>query len=282
MVGQSPKTAWVIGYPLLERIHYLLVADFDVYGNIGHQLNSRLYMDFLRMEGEFNFLTFLPKGRRDAVRDQWYRGTGRGSREQVYGGPATTLDVESAIRYSTDDPKEELFTMMKTRLAPALRLRIERPLFSSPTAREVVRVLAPIRGAPLQWIPELALLVVEMPDGTSSTFTLLRNTGHASVSHLIGEGKELLPDENTLTVVPGVIGGYPNAFYRAALADLPDLAKAMSRLGSEGDYTTFAQRWAVRRTSPGFWALSDAILMRYARDQALEAGVLDYNRFENR
>ncbi len=59
MVGESPKTAWVIGYPLLERIHYLLVANYDVYGNIGHQLNSRLYMDFLRMEGEFNFIIML-------------------------------------------------------------------------------------------------------------------------------------------------------------------------------------------------------------------------------
>ena len=27
LVGEPPKTAWVIGYPLLERIHYLLVAD---------------------------------------------------------------------------------------------------------------------------------------------------------------------------------------------------------------------------------------------------------------
>ncbi len=28
-VGRPPKTAWVVGYPLLERIHYLLVAGFD-------------------------------------------------------------------------------------------------------------------------------------------------------------------------------------------------------------------------------------------------------------
>ena len=55
-VGDAPKTAWVIGYPLFERIYYLLVAGYDVYGNVGHQLNSRLYMDFMRMEGEFNFL----------------------------------------------------------------------------------------------------------------------------------------------------------------------------------------------------------------------------------
>jgi len=29
----------------------LLVAGYDVYGNITHNLNSRLYMDFLRMRG---------------------------------------------------------------------------------------------------------------------------------------------------------------------------------------------------------------------------------------
>ena len=28
-VGQQPKTAWVIDYSLLERIHYLLVAGFE-------------------------------------------------------------------------------------------------------------------------------------------------------------------------------------------------------------------------------------------------------------
>src|SRR5690606_12932578 len=58
LVGPDPKTAWVINYPLLERIHYLLVAGFDVYGNVSHQLLSRLYMDFLRIEGEMSFVGF--------------------------------------------------------------------------------------------------------------------------------------------------------------------------------------------------------------------------------
>ena len=49
------------------------MAGFDVYGNAGHQLESRLYMDFLRMEGEQNFLLFLPEDQRVALRDHWYR-----------------------------------------------------------------------------------------------------------------------------------------------------------------------------------------------------------------
>ncbi|WP_313952576.1 fatty acid cis/trans isomerase, partial [Accumulibacter sp.] len=83
LVGGPPKTAWVIGYGLLERIHYLLVAGYDVYGNVGHQLLSRLYMDFLRMEGEFNFLTFLPRDDRKAVSDYWYRGASQEVKNHV-------------------------------------------------------------------------------------------------------------------------------------------------------------------------------------------------------
>jgi hypothetical protein len=63
---------------LLERIYYLLVAGFDVYGSLGHQLNTRLYMDFLRMEGESNFLSLLPVASRKPIVDFWYRGAKRG------------------------------------------------------------------------------------------------------------------------------------------------------------------------------------------------------------
>ena len=101
MVGGTPKTAWVIGYPLLERIHYLLVANYDVYGNVGHQLNSRLYMDFLRMEGEFNFLSFLPRSQRIATRDQWYRDVDESGRAQVYGGPGRRSTSKRASRTGT-------------------------------------------------------------------------------------------------------------------------------------------------------------------------------------
>ena len=73
LVGQPPKTAWLIGYGLLEKIHYLLVAGYDVYGNLGHQLRSRIYMDFLRMEGETHFLLMLPQEARERERRFWYR-----------------------------------------------------------------------------------------------------------------------------------------------------------------------------------------------------------------
>lgn len=54
-IGDYPETAWVIDYAILERIHYLLVAGYDVYGNLGHQLNTRLYMDFCAPKARTSF-----------------------------------------------------------------------------------------------------------------------------------------------------------------------------------------------------------------------------------
>lgn len=281
LVGEAPKTAWVIGYPLLERIHYLLVADYDVFGNVGHQLNSRLYMDFLRMEGEFNFLVLLPQAQRIATRDLWYRADSEATREQVYGGPSTTLALDTGIRYQSADARLELLGMIKARLAPVLDRGFELDR-APPDWRAPLQELGAVRGASLQWLPEDAALVVEAPGGAPATFSLLRDTGHASVSHLLGERKELRPDENALTLVPGVIGAYPNVFLRASPAQLPAMAEAIRGLKSEADYAAFAERFAVRRTNPGFWTVSDGLVERYRRDQPLQAGVLDLNRYENR
>jgi hypothetical protein len=47
-VGRVPKTAWVVDFPIFERIYYDLVAGYDVFGNLTHQAATRLYMDHLR------------------------------------------------------------------------------------------------------------------------------------------------------------------------------------------------------------------------------------------
>ncbi|MFC5608587.1 fatty acid cis/trans isomerase [Variovorax soli] len=283
LVGeQPPKTAWVIGYPLLERIHYLLVALYDVYGNVGHQLNSRLYMDFLRMEGEFNFLILLPKDQREAVRDAWYRGDSASTRQQVYGGPAR-LDADSSIRYRTQDAKTELLGLLERRVAPLAAAQFP-DLRREPDAalRSQLLRLAQVRGASLSWANESSVLAVESPGQPTRWFSLLRDTGHNSVSYFLREKAQLRPDENTLTVVPGVLGSYPNAFYRVQQRELPAFTEALGRLASETDYAAFSQRFAVRRTAADFWAFSDALNDAYAREQPLAAGILDYNRLENR
>ncbi len=98
-VGSPPKTAWVVGYALMERIHYLLVAGYDQYGNVGHQLMTRMYMDFMRMEGEFNFLAFLPQKDRLRERQLWYRDVDDDVANYVYPARRSNSIAKTSIEY---------------------------------------------------------------------------------------------------------------------------------------------------------------------------------------
>jgi hypothetical protein len=281
LVGEPPKTAWVIGYPLLERIHYLLVAGFDVYGNVGHQLLSRLYMDFMRMESEFNFLTLLPLDQRLAVRDYWYRGASDEVKAHVYGSLAR-LDVDSGIRFRSSDARLELYGLLKQRLAPVLDHRHELSGFGDAALQADLAVLAELRGPALSWLPELVLLRIDEAALPPRYVTLLRNTGHSNVSSLLREGRELLPKENTLTVAQGFVGAYLNAVYRVQRSEIRALAAAIKELSSEDDYRALAGRYAVRRTDPRFWRYSDELQEAHRKLAPVSAGLLDYNRLENR
>jgi Fatty acid cis/trans isomerase (CTI) len=280
-VGAAPKTAWVIDYPLFERIFYLLVSGYDVYGNVGHQLNSRLYMDFMRMEGEFNFLVFLPQAVRERTALFWYRGATGEAREYVYGKNAY-LDAESAVPYRGGDPQRELYEMLRQRLALVLDKRFDLAGVDDARLRAELQALAAVKGASLSWLPEMSVLRIDGGNGAPRYFTLLRNTAHANVAHLAREKSQLLPEENTLTVVPGFIGAYPNAIYRVTANDLPALREAIAGMASEADYRKLADRFALRRTNPQFWAASDALHDAYGAWAPLEAGLFDYNRLHNR
>ena len=281
-VGDAPKTAWLIEYPVLERIHYLLVAGFDVYGNAGHQLNSRLYMDFLRMEGEFNFLTLLPKDVRIPERDYWYRGASQRVKEYIY-GERMSFDVDSGIPFKSDDPKAELFDLLRRHMGPALDESRNIDLGKDAFVAEELGRLAAVQGESLNWLPQAGFLTITgMPGGSDARYTLFRNTGHSNVSHLLSEKQQILPEEDTLTVVAGLIGAYPNAFYRVDRKQLPHLVTAISTLENETDYAAFLDRFGVRRSDPAFWQHSDDLFAAFQSLSPVAAGRFDYNRLENR
>ena len=289
LVGDPPKTAWVIGYPLLERIFYLLVAGFDVYGNTAHQLQTRLSMDFLRMEGESHFLMLLPASARLPLRDAWYLGASDEVKGRMIGGQYR-FDAESGIAYPPGaDPQHHLYTLLNRRLAPVLdhRHRITPATEPHEATRKSLLQLAALKGPALQWLPEATMLRIDAtaaPDGGHGAryVSLLRNTGHLNVSTLFREGAMLAPAEHTLTVAPGFIGAYPNALLHASPAQLPELVQAIAGLKSEADYRALADRFAVRRTNPHFWGASDALMAAYRQWSPAEAGLLDWARLENR
>ncbi len=284
LLGDLPKTAWVISYSLFERIHYLLVAGFDVYGTMGHQLDTRLFMDFLRMEGEFNFIAFLPEASRTQVRDYWYEDEDESIKKYVYGS-GLSLNAETRIPFRSADPRPELLSMLRARLQPVHIPVHDLDREHSAAVRKALEDLAALKGRPVSLLPEMSLIAVVNEPGASlgsEVFTITRDNFMTNVASLFGEDKRRRPDKDALTVARGIIGTYPNAYFRVTVADLPAFVAAVGRLGDEADYRALVARFGVQRTDPTFWQFSDQVQAAYSALEPVEAGILDFGRLENR
>lgn len=282
LVGTQPKTAWVLDYALLERIHYLLVAGFDVYGNFGHQLMTRMFMDFLRLEGESNFLTLLPKDVRHEEHSSWYQNQNTQLSDFLQRNIAP-FDQPSSVVYKTDNPKAELFDMLEEKLKPILndRYKIVDTGFE-PKHEALLQQVDTIKGAGLQHVPQLVMMMIKAQDGEEQLFTMIHNNSHTNISSLFNEESNRDYQNDDLTLVRGVVGSYPAAFLELDEAEIPQLVSMLQTIETEDDYVALLDKFAVRRSSSDFWPFSDRVHQWYQQNQPIEFGLLDYNRFENR
>ena len=290
-VGKMPKTGWVIDYPLFERVHYLLVAGFNVYGNLGHQLETRLYMDFLRMEGENNFLSFLPIDSRREIWADWYTDARKGAEnyldEQFRGLQRTTR-----INYHTDDPKTEFFSQLIAHAGKAANSHdiLNRCPDNDCTdigasraqqrADRAMRRVADIHGLQVQALPDVTFVhVVTGEDSEDLAYTIIRNKALSNNSMLFNESRRRVPENDTLTVVKGYVGSYPNAFSRISIDDIEKGVDQYLKIQDKLDYYNFAKKYGIQRNSPIFWQESDWHYRKFLDARPVEAGVFDMYRF---
>lgn len=273
LMGTPPKTAWVIGYPLLERIHYLLVAGFDVYGNVSHQLLTRLYMDFLRKEGEMNFVAFLPPDTQKSTIAAWYVNA-EGDQKKYLDFYLDQLKLNTDLKFDTDNHKLELLEKFVDHLGGVAKSPQQLDFAASP----LLRPLRQLRGPAVQILPETTLIRVP----GLGVYSLLRNNQFTNLSSLFGEEQRRWPEEDEITLVRGFVGSYPNSFMQVEQPQLQDFVTRLAGLQTESDFTDLRDLYGVRRTDPRFWTFSDALLMDYQKLYPAEAALLDYNRLDNR
>jgi hypothetical protein len=279
LVGRAPKTAWVVGYPLLERIHYLLVAGFDVFGNVSHQVTTRLYMDFLRLEGEADFLMFLPPAQRVELTDYWYRGVTGGAKETI----AKELEGFAGmpkIPYRTTDPKKEFFALLEARVGRAATHAFGLEHVEDGSTRASVERLAQVKGRAASLLPEMSFVTVTGPDGARTQFTVLRDSAHTNVAHLFHEDERRIPAEDELTVVPGFLGAYPSALFEVPQKGMQAFVDAVAGLEDQTAYVALRRRFGVLRSSDYFWTYSDQINADHRKHDGIAAGLFDYNKLE--
>jgi len=276
-VGQAPKTAWVIDYALFERIHYLLVAGFDVYGNVGHQLLTRLYMDFLRMEGESSFLALLPSKDRKQIKSYWYRDAAP-SLISFLQRNKTGFEQETGIKYVSDSPQKELYEKIQKTLKPVLNTQYH----IDPEVDFVeLTQLENMPAKAINLLPQVSFIMVE--DGsTHRGYSLLHHNAHFNITSLLNEQGQRAYKEDTVSLLPGFVGDYPGAIWYVKKHQIENFVLALQEMESEADYYTIKSAYGIRRTHPEFWHYSDLLHELAKQYKGIEFGLFDYNRLENR
>lgn len=294
LIGEVPQTIWLMDFPLLERSYYHLAVNFDVFGNVSHQAQTRFYFDLIRNGSEQNFLRLLPSNTRKKILSGWYQGTGKLKLMLSY----NSLDTEhpSAINYKTDKPLPELADMLLTELNAVNA--VEDPINRcqvAPCARadqpewaqHSDEVLATLSSRPasqlamIKHLPELSLLTIHSKRGDDLLYSLARNRAHTNVAFLLGESLRYQPSLDTLTVYPGILGSYPNFAFGVQENELEAFVNQFEQGKTPQDFAQLVQRWGIRRTHPAFWQYLDSYHDWLRRNLPREAGILDINRYQN-
>lgn len=294
LIGEVPQTIWWLDFPLLERTYYQLVVNFDVFGNVSHQAQTRLYFDLIRNGAEVNFLRLMPAQSRQAYLSDWYQSSGKLKVWLDY--QAIDTKTPSALRLADGDAKRsfvetllERYGSLNARPDPINRCsgaHCHRPGVAPELQRaeqSLSRLTAKPAGAlkVIDQLPEATLLRVEMPGGQREVYSLLRNRAHTNVAFMLGEELRYQPTLDTLTVYPGVLSSYPNFIFNVQVEQVAEFVSAMEQARDTPAFEQVVARWGIRRTHPEFWRYFHDMSAYIQQTEPIEAGVLDMNRYEN-
>jgi hypothetical protein len=109
---------------------------------------------------------------------------------------------------------------------------------------------------------------------------LIRNNGFSNIAELFNDESRRLPEEDRLTLVQGVLGAYPMAFFEVEEKNLYEFVKHLSLVRDETSYRALKTRYGVNRNDPSFWEFSDWLHEYIEQNEGIDAGLLDYNRLE--
>lgn len=333
LAGSTSKTIFVLDYSTLERLVYDLVPGFDVFGDVSHQLQTRIYMAYLRMEAEENFLTFMPPHVRRWMRASWYvpadgiterigkvvnralrRDLDKMSRrypllglDRPTGLAMTDLQEDQLLTMNAKDQEELLRSYRRAFVQAAQKqipqsirqdqiLHIDKRLAQRapgnpfPPAANFAEFesqlaqLGDLRAEPNPWIaymPSLSYIVVDSPAG-SQIYTMIRNKEHLNIAWIAGEKDRRNHGADSLTFTRGVVGSYPNHFFRVGIDQAHAFLNTLKALGSHVDYERWVRTYGNPRDGIGserFWPNSDHLHRVFRQQDPINFGVFDFNRY---
>ncbi len=295
VLGDLPRTMWVIDYPQLERIYYALVAGFDVYGTLGHQLAIRLYMDGLRIEGESYFLGFMPKELRRPMMESWYKGVD--PEDVVY----YDAGIPTKIDFKTDHPRQEFIEeIVHHRILPETGIAFDKvnyfpagkvfpPLPDTyETFDDYLQGFQAVSKPGTEFFSlvndfnaNIVYIRIRKNDGKDVVISMIINRWHDNVQFMFDEKSALDPTKDNANFIKGFVGSYPNYFIDVHQDDLPEFFDLLTHLGEidASKAKSHFYKYGINRANKKFWEEYDWFQARFNANQPVHSGLFDLTRY---
>ena len=294
VIGKLPRTMWVLDYSQLERIYYLLVAGYDVFGNISHQTNIRRYFDYIRMEGELNFLSYMPEDRRLDMFKSWYIGD-----DEIQ--EMSKMDVaqrDTKVKYTSNHVRGEFIEeLVNKHILKSTGIKFDNinyysegdipPLMPKEfgTVEDLKNGFRSLTTPGTNFITyitnnhvNIMLLRIKMPDGSDMVGSIIINRWHDNVNSMFN-GEQSNPQKDTIDFVKGYVGSYPNSFGVVKYEDLPDFFDMIENFDGSMKYRNKIRKYFISRDNPKFWKTYDWFQNDFNKKNPVEAGLFDLNRY---
>jgi hypothetical protein len=214
------------------------------------------------------------------LRDYWYREA-RSSVKKHYFGNSKAFQRDTDVVFETDDPKTEFLQRMRKRIYGASAESYNYRAEASAEMIEAFEHLESNAGRHNSYMPQVSFVNI-IGGKRDEVYTIIRNSAYLNISQPFGEQDRRLPDEDSLTVVRGFIGAYPNNFFQINEKQLPLFVEEVAALSGLESQWDLLERYGAKRSDPWFWRLSDKFHQMYREQAGVAAGIFDYNRYQHK
>jgi len=288
--GGLPRSLWLISYAGFERMYYDTVAGFAYWEGDPQKLETLLFFNMLRQSFEDHFLLLLPPRYRQSIRDDWTRGIGAIA---LAGIPFAGSDQPTRVEMTGDRPRAEIVARINERLGPSIS---GLPDALNPELKPSVKLSAPMQGFDdferaistltavdqrrfLRFLPSVMVLRLNH-GGEQRVYSLVANRVFASQWTLLFQNGAARPNEDTMSVYPTLVNGFPNLFLDLDLAQAPSFLSDLAAVSTDDGWRRFQERYAILRNSKRFWPFYDWLNGWNFSERGDEAGWLDLTYYD--
>jgi hypothetical protein len=279
-VGGLPETIWVLDYSNFERLYYNLVVQFKVWSHAAHKLETWALMSYVRSEGEDLFATLLEPSLREELRDHGTRGWGTVNSTifPSYGDCKGDCVYPTGVEFPPEpdgDLTARLDAQMRflaKRVAEHMGGDLELDDPPSPLQR-----LTGKKSEAWQHLPELTLVRID-----GRLYTIVANRIYESHERVYQQGLGRTPSEDTLSVIPGIVGHYPGLFVDLDEEEADAFVDAVLAVRTKADWKRLvedADEVIIDRRSDRFWPFLDEVHKQWFAEDPVEAAVLDVSEY---